>query len=99
MFALLNILGFHSEVLSSFLSCTCPPGTTLYVSLYLPLPLTSAFLSVLENMSGQGSTIGGQFSELKGIIDRVHDQSRVGVCLDTCHAFAAGEGALIEEFK
>ncbi|XP_012670023.1 probable endonuclease 4 [Clupea harengus] len=46
--------------------------------------------TVLENMSGQGSTIGGQFSELKGIIDRVHDQSRVGVCLDTCHAFAAG---------
>ncbi|XP_062381552.1 probable endonuclease 4 isoform X2 [Sardina pilchardus] len=47
-------------------------------------------ITVLENMSGQGSTVGGQFSELKGIIDRVRDQSRVGVCLDTCHAFAAG---------
>ncbi|XP_074518735.1 putative endonuclease 4 isoform X2 [Halichoeres trimaculatus] len=45
---------------------------------------------VLENMSGQGSTVGGKFSELKSIIDRVRDQSRVGVCLDTCHAFAAG---------
>lgn len=48
-------------------------------------------LLVLENMSGQGSTVGGQFNELKSIIDRVRDKTRVGVCLDTCHAFAAGE--------
>uniref|UniRef100_A0A3P9HBL2 Si:ch211-141o9.10 n=1 Tax=Oryzias latipes TaxID=8090 RepID=A0A3P9HBL2_ORYLA len=47
-------------------------------------------VTVLENMSGQGSTVGGKFSELRGIIDRVRDQSRVGVCLDTCHAFSAG---------
>lgn len=46
--------------------------------------------SVLENMSGQGSTVGGKFLELKSIIDKVRDQTRVGVCLDTCHAFAAG---------
>lgn len=45
-------------------------------------------------MSGQGNTVGGKFSELKSIIDRVSDQTRVGVCLDTCHAFAAGEGTL-----
>lgn len=51
--------------------------------------------SVLENMSGQGSTVGGKFSELKSIIDEVRDQTRVGVCLDTCHAFAAGEWNLI----
>ncbi|KPP66087.1 DNA-(apurinic or apyrimidinic site) lyase-like [Scleropages formosus] len=51
---------------------------------------TSSVITVLENMSGQGSTVGGQFSELRTIIDRVRDQSRVGVCLDTCHAFAAG---------
>ncbi|KAK0150271.1 putative endonuclease 4 [Merluccius polli] len=49
-----------------------------------------AVVTVLENMCCQGSTVGGQFSELKSIIDRVRDQSRVGVCLDTCHAFAAG---------
>lgn len=47
--------------------------------------------SVLENMCCQGSTVGGKFSELRGIIDKVRDQTRVGVCLDTCHAFAAGE--------
>uniref|UniRef100_A0A673ACJ9 Si:ch211-141o9.10 n=1 Tax=Sphaeramia orbicularis TaxID=375764 RepID=A0A673ACJ9_9TELE len=51
---------------------------------------TPAVVTVLENMSGQGSTLGGKFSELKGIIDKVRDQTRVGVCLDTCHAYAAG---------
>lgn len=51
---------------------------------------TPAVVTVLENMSGQGNTVGGKFSELKGLIDKVRDQSRVGVCLDTCHAFAAG---------
>ncbi|TWW81547.1 probable endonuclease 4 [Takifugu flavidus] len=65
-----------------------------------------AVVTVLENMSGQGSTVGGRFSELRSIIDKVRDQSRVGVCLDTCHAFAAGydlaaEGgvkAMLDEF-
>ena len=46
---------------------------------------------VIENMSGQGNTIGGTFAELRAIIDLVHDKSRVGICIDTCHAFAAGQ--------
>lgn len=62
------------------------------VKLMMPsFPLSLPMLSVLENMSGQGSTVGGKFSELKSIIDKVRDQTRVGVCLDTCHAFAAGQ--------
>ncbi|XP_041096131.1 probable endonuclease 4 isoform X3 [Polyodon spathula] len=51
---------------------------------------TTGVTTVIENMSCQGNTVGGKFSELRGIIDRVKDKSRVGVCLDTCHAFAAG---------
>lgn len=51
---------------------------------------TSHAITVVENMSGQGNTIGGKFSELRQIIDGVKDKSRIGVCLDTCHAFAAG---------
>jgi len=50
----------------------------------------SKVMVVLENMSCQGHTIGGDFKELKQIIDFVDDKSRVGVCLDTCHAMAAG---------
>ena len=45
---------------------------------------------VLENTAGQGSTIGRTLEELAGIVEAVEDVSRVGICLDTCHAFAAG---------
>ena len=47
-------------------------------------------LTLLELMAGQGTTIGRNFDELRRVIDRVDDDARVGVCLDTCHAFAAG---------
>ena len=52
---------------------------------------------VLENMSCQGHTIGGDLRELKQIIDQVDDKTRVGVCLDTCHAMAAGYDLSTEE--
>ena len=45
---------------------------------------------LIETMAGQGSEIGGTFEGVRAIIDRVELQSRVGVCLDTCHVFAAG---------
>lgn len=45
---------------------------------------------LLETTAGQGSTLGRTFEELAGIIDQVEDKSRVAVCLDTCHIFAAG---------
>lgn len=45
---------------------------------------------LLETTAGQGTTIGRTFEELAAIIDKVSDTSRVGVCFDTCHAFAAG---------
>jgi deoxyribonuclease-4 len=45
---------------------------------------------LLETTAGQGTTLGRSFEELAAIIDRVEDKSRVGVCFDTCHVFAAG---------
>ena len=45
---------------------------------------------MLENTAGQGSCLGSSFEELRRIIDGVEDKSRIGVCLDTCHAFSAG---------
>lgn len=45
---------------------------------------------LLENAAGQGNSVGSRFEELKMIIDNVKDKSRVGICLDTCHMFAAG---------
>ena len=46
--------------------------------------------AVIENTAGQGSNVGYRFEHLAHIIARVQDKTRVGVCLDTCHAFAAG---------
>ncbi|KAF8176776.1 xylose isomerase-like protein, partial [Pholiota molesta] len=51
---------------------------------------TQGVTAVVENMAGAGNIIGSDFSHLAGIIDRVEDKTRVGVCIDTCHAFAAG---------
>ncbi len=47
-------------------------------------------IAVIENTAGQGSNLGHRFEHLARIISRVDDQDRVGVCLDTCHTFAAG---------
>jgi len=51
---------------------------------------TESVVTVLENMCGSGNVVGSRFEELRDIIDQVEDKSRVGVCIDTCHAFAAG---------
>ncbi len=45
---------------------------------------------LLETMAGQGSQIGYTFEQLAQIIDLSHHKKRIGVCFDTCHAFAAG---------
>ena len=54
------------------------------------LEQTNGVTAVIENTAGQGSNLGWSFEHLAQIIDGVEDKSRVGVCLDTCHAFAAG---------
>lgn len=45
---------------------------------------------LLETMAGKGSELGGNFSELRAIIDRVELGDKVGVCLDTCHTWDGG---------
>ncbi|BDX37709.1 putative endonuclease 4 [Tenuifilaceae bacterium CYCD] len=59
-------------------------------SINLALQETSSVIAVIENTSGQGSNLGFKFEHLKYIIDLVDDKARVGVCIDTCHAFTAG---------
>lgn len=54
------------------------------------LDVTRGVTAVIENTAGQGSNVGFDFEHLAHIIDRVEDKSRVGYCIDTCHAFAAG---------
>ena len=52
-------------------------------------PNTAATV-LIETMAGQGSEIGGTFEEVGEILRRVELQEKMGVCLDTCHVFAAG---------
>lgn len=45
---------------------------------------------LLETMAGQGSTAGQTFEEIATIINHMHNKKHIGVCIDTCHIFAAG---------
>lgn len=59
-------------------------------SINITLNQTTGVKAVIENTAGQGSNLGFSFEQIAHIIDKVEDKSRVGVCIDTCHAFAAG---------
>ena len=66
-------------------------------SINMALERTEGVIAVIENTAGQGSNLGYDFAHLRYIIARVEDKSRVGVCIDTCHAFAAGYDLSTEE--
>ena len=59
-------------------------------SINISLDKTKGVTAVIENTAGQGSNMGHKFEQLRFIIDKVADKSRVGVCIDTCHAFVSG---------
>ncbi len=64
--------------------------STIAESINITLSKTKSVCAVIENTAGQGSNLGYTFEQLAYIIDRVEDKKRIGVCIDTCHAFAAG---------
>jgi len=69
-------------------------------SINIALDKTKGMIAVIENTAGQGTNLGYTFEQLKTIIDHVEDQSRVGVCIDTCHTFASGyDIGTVEGFK
>ena len=59
-------------------------------SVNLALAQTTTAVAVIENTAGQGTNLGYDFAHLARIIAGIDDKSRVGVCIDTCHTFAAG---------
>jgi deoxyribonuclease-4 len=59
-------------------------------SINMALDKTEGVTAVIENTAGQGSNVGYKFEHLAEIIHGVEDKSRVGVCIDTCHAYTAG---------
>lgn len=66
-------------------------------SLNTILEKTQGVTAVLENTAGQGSNLGYKFWQLARIIDKVEDKSRIGVCIDTCHAYSAGYDLVTQE--
>ena len=59
-------------------------------SINMTLEKTSGVKALIDNTAGLGSNLGFSFDQIAHIIDKVEDKTRVGVCIDSCHAFAAG---------
>lgn len=59
-------------------------------SIDLALAATRQAVAVVENTAGQGTNLGWRFEHLARILELVEHRERVGICIDTCHAFAAG---------
>lgn len=66
-------------------------------SINIILHKTKNVIAVLENTAGQGTNVGYCFEHLSEIIKQIENKSRIGVCLDTCHLFAAGYDLRTEE--
>jgi deoxyribonuclease IV len=85
----LDRLNFHP---GSHLRMRTPEDclSTIAESINITLDKTKGVITVIENTAGQGTNLGHTFEQIKHIIDHVEDKSRVGVCIDTCHAYTAG---------
>ncbi len=70
---------------------------TIAESINIVLEKTKGVTAVIENTAGQGTNLGHTFEQIAQIISHVEDKSRVGVCIDTCHSFAAGYDFSTEE--
>ncbi|MEX0982844.1 MAG: deoxyribonuclease IV [Bacteroidales bacterium] len=66
-------------------------------SINIALDKTQGVTAVIENTAGQGTNLGYRFEHLAFIIEHVEDKERVGVCIDTCHAYTAGYEIKSEE--
>lgn len=83
------LLNFHP---GSHLGKIDPEQSLLRIaeSINIALDKSRGVIAVIENTAGQGTNLGFRFEHLAFIISNVEDKSRVGVCIDTCHSFAAG---------
>lgn len=60
------------------------------VKLFEELPETDKVTLLFETTAGQGTNLGYTFEQLAYMIDKAGGHDRLGVCMDTCHIFAAG---------
>lgn len=85
----LRLLNFHpGSHLNEISAQVCLDN--IAESLNFTIANTSGVKLVLENTAGQGSNLGYDFAQLAYVIGKISNKDRIGVCIDTCHAFAAG---------
>ena len=85
----LRLLNFHpGSHLNEISAQVCLDN--IAESLNFAIANTAGVKLVLENTAGQGSNLGYDFAQLAYVIDKISNKDRIGVCIDTCHAFAAG---------
>jgi deoxyribonuclease-4 len=85
----LRLLNFHpGSHLNKITQSECL--TRIAESVNIALQKTSGVTAVIENTAGQGTNVGFAFEQIAEIIEQVEDKTRVGVCIDTCHAYTAG---------
>jgi len=77
---------------------------TIADSINWALSQTEFVTAVIENTAGQGNNVGYKFEHLAKIIENIKDKSRIGVCIDTCHAYTSGydirtEDAFLDTFE
>jgi len=77
--------GSHLKLISPQAACARAAAALNRV-----LRQTDGITLVIENTAGSGGIIGSRFDELRMILDGIDAPSRIGFCLDTAHAFAAG---------
>jgi len=66
-------------------------------SINIALDQTEFVKAAIENTAGQGTNLGFRFEHLAEMIEQVDQKERVGVCIDTAHAFAGGYDISTEE--
>ena len=85
----LRLLNFHpGSHLNEISAQVCLDN--IAESLNFAIANTAGVKLVLENTAGQGSNLGYDFAQLAYVIGKISNKDRIGVCIDTCHAFAAG---------
>lgn len=86
----LSYLNFHPGAALDSPEETCLDKIVSSLLVMRPLMENSSLRLLLELTAGQGSVVGCTFEQLAYIIDRTKDKLPIGVCIDTCHCFAAG---------
>ncbi len=92
----LTMLNFHP---GSHLNMVTPDEciATIADSINMALDATLGVKAVIESTAGQGSNLGWKWEHIADIISRVEDKERIGVCVDSCHSFAAGYDLATDE--